>query len=535
MRRRRGYGKKGGGGRAAPGSTLDLVTLQDVDVRLWGRTLLAGVSFTLREGESWAVFGGNGAGKTTLLRLLRGDAWPHPGSRGRRLYHLDGEPTESPIGARERIALVSAEAQDAYVRRDWDVPVEDVVRSGFTAGVWPSGPLGAAEERSVDEALDLVGLSPLRRRSLPEVSTGEARRALLARALAPRPRALLLDEFLNGLDAASRALVLGAVSGMARRGTPLVLATHRPEEVPGEVERGAVLEGGRIVATGPRGEVEEWWLRRCRATSGEPLAPGRRPGGEVLFDVEGDVRVDGRRVLRGLRWTMRRGESWVIRGPNGAGKSTFLRLLLGEEHVAPGGRVARLDLGESPSVSEVKERVGLVAPDLQARHRADATGEEVVLSGFFGSIGLGQAPGPEHRDAAARWMEALGVAHLAGRSIQAVSYGELRRLLFARALVADPEVLLLDEPFHGLDPRARAEALDLVDRLCRSGRAVVLVTHHDDEVVPAIGRELRLRDGTVERQGPFAAAARTPVRRTSRAPAPGGRPSRLRRRGGTPG
>jgi len=195
-----------------------------------------------------------------------------------------------------------------------------------------------------------------------------------------------------------------------------------------------------------------------------------------------------------------------VRGPNGAGKSTLLRLLLGEEHLAPGGVVTRLDLGERPSVWEVKARVGLVAPDLQARHRGEATGEEVVLSGFTASIGRSEAAGPAERASAAAWMDALGVAHLAGRSVQAISYGELRRLLLARALVLDPEVLLLDEPFAGLEPRARAEAMDLVGRLAASGRAVVLVTHHDDEVLPCLDRELWLRDGRVVRSGARAGA-----------------------------
>jgi len=482
------------------------VSLEDVDVLLWGRTLLSGVSFSLREGESWALFGGNGAGKSTLLRLLRGDLWPHPQSPGRRLYHFDGEPSESPIGAREHIALVSAEAQDAYLRRDWEVKVEDVVRSGFTGGVWPTEPLSAEDERSVERAIGLLGLEELRRRTMLEVSTGEARRALLARALAPGPRVLLLDEFVNGLDAASRDLMLEAASDFARRGAPLVLATHRPEEVPPLVTRGALLVSGRIAASGPREEVEALWRQRSAAAAGAPLPAPPRAAAEVLFDVEGDVLVDGRRILSGLKWTMRRGESWSVRGPNGAGKSTFLRLLLGEEHLAPGGRIRRLDLGERPSVWEVKARVGLVAPDLQARHRTDSTGEEVVLSGFFGSIGLGDEPGLAERETAHRWMDALGIAHLARRGVHSVSYGELRRLLFARALVTDPEVLLLDEPFNGLEPRARAEAMDLVSRLCRSGRSVVLVTHHDDEVVPDVGWELRLRAGRVERVGPAPAA-----------------------------
>jgi molybdate transport system ATP-binding protein len=95
-------------------------------------------------------------------------------------------------------------------------------------------------------------------------------------------------------------------------------------------------------------------------------------------------------------------------------------------------------------------------------------------------------------------MDAVGAAHLAERSIQSVSYGELRRLLLARALAIDPDVLLLDEPFSGLEPCARAETMALVDALCRAGRPVVLVTHHDDEVPSSIAFQLRLRDGRVE-------------------------------------
>ena len=88
-----------------------------------------------------------------------------------------------------------------------------------------------------------------------------------------------------------------------------------------------------------------------------------------------------------------------------------------------------------------------------------------------------------------------------------MSYGEMRRLLFARALVTDPDVLLLDEPFNGLEPRARVLAMELVERLCRAGRTTVLVTHHDDEVVPSIRNELRLRDGRVEQASPIPGAA----------------------------
>lgn len=515
-----------------------LVSLDHVDVRLWGATLLEDVSFALREGESWALLGGNGAGKTTFLKLLRGEVWPHPSSRGRRLYHFpDRQPSESPIGSRERIALVSAEAQEAYVRREWDLAVEDVVRTGFRGGVWLTEPLSADEERAVDAALDLLGLGRLRRERILEISTGEARRALLARALAPRPRALLLDEFCNGLDAASRALVLGVVSEIARGGTPVVFATHRPEEIVPEVTRAAVIERGRLVVEGPREEVLARWapgsisIAAATPTAISPSSPTSTPSApspsratptsipaptsistpppappspRVLFSIErADVLVEGHLALRNLDWSMCDGENWAVVGPNGAGKSTFLRLLAGEAHPAPGGRIRRLDLPERHDVFEVKARLGMVAPRIQAEHRLDATGEEVVLSGFFASVGLGAEPSPAQRGAAARWMDRLGLSHLARRGIQALSYGELRRLLLARALVHDPEVLLLDEPWNGLDARGRAAMMALAQNLAAAGTRLVLVTHHEYEIPPAVNRLLELREGRAVYAGPW--------------------------------
>jgi molybdate transport system ATP-binding protein len=492
---------------------LLLVSLEDVDVRLWGAAILSGVTFELRESQSWAILGGNGAGKTTLLRLLRGDVWPHPESRGRRLYHFGAgaasvDPSESPIGARERMALVSAEAQDAYQRRGWDVRVEDVVRTGFAGGIWVTEPVTDEQEQRVDEVIDLLGIGPLRRQSILEVSTGEARKALLARALAPRPRVLLLDEFCNGLDAPSRAALLGVVSDIARRGTPIVFATHRLDEIVPEVTHAAILEGGRIVERGARAEVLPRWDSPFRPTSSWTQAATTTPTANAndgfLIAIENtDVLIEGHRVLRGIRWRMRHDENWVVRGRNGAGKSTFLRLLAGEEHAASGGRIVRLDLGEHPGLFEVRGRIALVGPKLQADHRLEATGEAVVLSGFFGSIGLPSEPTPAQRAAARRWLQRLGIEALAARGIQELSYGELRRLLLARALVIDPDVVLLDEPFNGLDPRGRVEMMGLLGDLCRSGTRIVLVTHHDGEVIPAVNREMELAGGKIAYQGPL--------------------------------
>jgi molybdate transport system ATP-binding protein len=472
-----------------------LVTLDRVDVTLAGARVLSGVSLTLHAGEGLGVLGDNGSGKSTLLRLLRGDLWPDPRAPGRRLFHHPHGASESPIGLRERLALVTPELQDAYVRRDWDLPVEAVLRSGFFDALWPEAAATPAQARRVTEVAEAMGVAHLLGRSMLELSRGEGRRVLLARALVGQPAALLLDEAFDGLDAAARASLLALVSAAARAGTAVVMATHRPEELVPEIAGVVRLEGGRASGPGPR----------------EALAPpppasaadGRRyrgTFGPVLFELTSvTVLREGRAVLSELDWTIRAGERWSVVGANGAGKSTLLRLLAGEEQPAR-GVADRLGLGPRAGLDALRGRVGLVSPELQARHRTDATGEEVVLSGFAGTIGLAVAPSAAQRARAREAAARLGIEGLLPRRIRSLSYGELRRLLLARALAPGPEALLLDEPLAGLDPAARRWVLALLDALGPDGPALVSVSHHADELPPGGGR-LHLSAGRLVRTG----------------------------------
>jgi molybdate transport system ATP-binding protein len=487
-----------------------LVSLEQVDVVLGGAPVLSGVSLTLHAGEGLAILGGNGSGKSTLLRLLRGDLWPHPGSPGRRLFHGPDGGSESPIGMRERLALVAPEAQDAYLRRDWDLPVEAVVRSGFFDALWPAEAATPAQRARVAEVAEAFGLGHLLGRSMLELSRGEGRRVLLARAMATRPAALLLDEACDGLDAGARGAFLELVSAAARGGTAVVMATHRPEELVPEIARVARIEGGRMVGIGPRAQVLPPAGKApvlapglacpgpgSRVPSPAPRRRGPEAPGPVLFRLDAaTVLVDGRAILSDLAWTIRRGERWAVVGGNGAGKSTLLRLLAGEEQPAR-GTVDRLGLGPRADAEQLRGRVGVVSPELQARHRLDATGEEVVLSGFAGTVGLAVPPTAAERAVARATAERLGIGGLLVRRIHSLSYGELRKLLLARALAPGPEALLLDEPLAGLDAPSRAWVLAALDA---PGPALVAVSHHPDEL-PRGGARLRLDGGRLSPGG----------------------------------
>jgi molybdate transport system ATP-binding protein len=483
-----------------------LVTLDRVDVRLAGATILEDVSLEVRAGEGLAVVGPSGSGKSTLLRLLRGELWPHPGSAGRRLFHGGDGPSESPIGARERFARVAPEAHDAYVRHDWDLAVEAVIRSGFSDEVFPPEAATPAQAARVREVADLLGVGHLLGRSVLELSRGEGRRVLLARALAPGPALLLLDEACEGLDARAREAFLAHVSAVLRGGTAVVMATHREEELVPEIGRVAEVSGGRVRVrereadrVRDRDRDRDHDHDRVRDRDGDQDVD--RDPRRVLFCASAvTVLVEGRAVLRDLDFTLRAGERVAVVGANGAGKSTFLRLLAGEEQPARGS-IRRLELGERAAAFELRGRIGVVSPELQARHRLDATGEAVVLSGFQGTIGLAEEPRPAERALALEAMARLGVAHLARRHLLTLSYGELRKLLVARALAPLPAVLLLDEPLAGLDAAARGWIARAVARACDAGAALVTVTHHRDELPPGIERVLALEGGRLRPEG----------------------------------
>jgi molybdate transport system ATP-binding protein len=475
-----------------------LVTLDRIDVSLGGSAVLSGVTLALHRGEGIAILGPNGSGKSTLLRLLRGDLWPDPRSPGRRWFHGADGAWESPIGVRERMGRVAPEAQDAYLRSDWDLPVEAVIRSGFFDALWPAEAATPAQAARVREVAAALEVGHLLGRSILEVSRGEGRRVLLARALAPWPDALLLDEACDGLDAAARADLLARVSEILRGGTAVVTATHRPDEIVPEVTRVVRLEGGRVVWEGAREEAAG-----AGPGSGGPgaraAALSSRSGRvararELVFSLRGaTVLVEGRAVLDGIDLDVAAGERWNVTGPNGAGKSTLLRLLAGEEQPAR-GEALRLGLTRA-GADDLRGRVSVVSPELQARHRLDAIAEDVVASGFAGSIGLA-APASGGERAAARAAAArLGIASLLSRRIHGLSYGELRKVLLARALAPRPAALLLDEPLAGLDAAARDWVLRVVAEVAADGAAVVAVSHHDDELPARPDGTARLQAG----------------------------------------
>lgn len=494
---------------------IPLVRLDGVDVAIDGNPILRNLRWCLRRGEHWAVLGGNGSGKSTFLKLLRGELAPAPGSTGRRIYGLDGEEQITAVGVRERIGLVSPELQTRYLAQEWCRTALEVIHSGFSAGDYTCQVLTAAQKRQATTLIRELNIAGLKRRNVQELSTGELRKVLIARALVSSPQVLICDEVCDGLDAATRADLLTLLNRVARRGTQLIITTHRDEELIPAMTHRLIFLQGQIIESGP---IPSRSVRSGTPAASNPkkkpprnhqaVRANRRTESKLLIQIErANVFLNNRQVLREINLEIRSGEHWAVLGPNGAGKSTLLKLIMGDLHPAWGGRVRRFEFTPQNTIWELKRRIGFVSPELQSSYRDDVTGLEAIASGFTSSIGVMLRPGRAQFATAARLAAKLGLAKLASRSVLQMSYGEFRRILIARAMVHRPQLLICDEPLDGLDADARRQIAAVLELAARAGTNLVMVTHHANDLPACVTHVIELRSGRAFRQG---AVARPP-------------------------
>ncbi len=484
-----------------------IISLNNVSVKIQGRTLLSGITWQLRSGEHWALIGGNGAGKSTLLRLIRGDLWLDPGSHGKRIYKFDSTAQESPIGIKKRIALVSAELHDAYHLNQWNMSGLEVVYTGFFDSAWLHQEPTDEQKTAAEKLLCAMKLDHLGSKDFLEMSQGEARKILIARAVVARPSILALDEPCNGLDFSSRRKILHMVEEIAATGTPVLYATHRVEELIPSITHVLIVDHGKITEQGEKdrvlaGESLHHAFEQDTTQQLPPLSGRRNRQGSLLIKIRhADVFVKHKKILDDISWVIHKAEHWAIIGRNGAGKSTLLKLIAGDVYPALGGEVQRFGVKDSGSIWDLRKRIGIVSPELQRDYAYDVEGIDAVVSGFFSSVGLYCTATSGQRDTARYWIDFFQLQHLSGKFLSEMSYGEQRKILIARAMVNSPDILIVDEPCSGLDSAARAGFLSFIEQAARSGVAVIMATHHIDEIISLITHIMIMDKGRIIAQG----------------------------------
>ncbi len=503
---------------------FDDVALRDADRLVFRRS-----RWTWRPGEQWAILGPNGAGQSLLARAIAGEV---PVAHGEIRYSLGDAAPEAAIvrlAPESQRALITAESSFYQARwhsgvtegertvKQFLSPASVEQRNRFEVGNRRRGDREFGQRQR--DWIRRLGIEALLPRKLIFLSNGEQRRVLLVHALLRSPRVLILEHPYDGLDVATRRRLQAVIHRLMHGGRPVVVVTSRPDELPPLATHLLLVDRQRIVAQGAKADLLRHPLVQRLAASGAdgrelpPEAIERKPARGSpnaaplveLNDVT--VRTGGQPILRDVRWTVRRGERWVLLGPNGSGKTTLLSLIQGDHPQA-----YALDLrlfGRRPhathTVWRTRQRIGWLSPELHLHHPAAWSCLAVVCSGFFNSVGLFQSCTPRQRATARRWLREFGLDDREESAFGELAHGDQRLVLLARAAVKQPDLLVLDEACQGLDAAHRAAILDAVDRLiARTNASLIFVTHHTGEWPRCVTHRLRLRAGRVVEVKPLA-------------------------------
>jgi len=409
---------------------------------------LRDVSLTLEPGEVVALLGPSGSGKSTLLRALAGLVPHFHGGRFVGRVVVAGLDTRRarPAQLAGTVATVFQDPEDQVVMT---IVANEVAFGLENIGVAPS-----EIWTRVERALESVDALHLWGRKTTELSGGELQRVCLASALALEPRLLLLDEPTSQLDPEAAALFLAAVE---RLGAAVVLSEHRVPRALDLATRVFFVDGGRVLLDAPSDEAVEWlsverphYARACvnqtQATAGAVVAE--------LHGVSYSYR-QAMPVLDGIDLELRRGEIVALEGPNGSGKTTLARIAAGLVEPQAG-------------TVELRGRAGYLSQD---------PGRYLVKETAIAEVALA-VNGDEQRAGAA--LDRVGLGWAAGRHPRDLSSGERERLALASVAVAEPDLLILDEPTRGLDPEWKATLGDWLQEYAASGRSVLLATHDRD-------------------------------------------------------
>ena len=349
------------------------------------------------------------------------------------------------------------------------------------------------EERRAqrDQLYQLFHMDEFLDKYIITLSSGELRKFQLTKTLFANPKLLIMDNPFIGLDAETRDQLRDLLKLLAvERDMEIMLVMSKTDDIPSFVD-----------------EVK--WIGTQETVPPHVLSPSQQEAILSLPYTDNDydcqhvidmknvcIRYGERTILKDLNWTVCNGERWALSGQNGSGKSTLLSLVCADNPQSYACDITLFDRprGSGESIWDIKKHIGYVSPEMHRSYKRNLPAIRIVASGLMDSIGLYAIPDPQDYDKCRWWLDIFGIGHLADKPFLQLSSGEQRLVLLARAFVKDPQLLILDEPLHGLDLWNRRLTKDIIETFCqRRGKSLIMVTHYQEELPNIITNQLFLK------------------------------------------
>lgn len=472
------------------------VHISQLTVRHANKTVLDKLDWSYGRGQHWTIGGLSGSGKSTLAKTIAG---LHPG-HGRIQVAYETAPTLRPITLYVpnwyQFTNMEGDRNFYYQQRYNRHQSQDTLTVRAELQHYSE-----KENLAFSEVLPIVavmGFDNQLESQLIELSSGEHKKLQLVKALWLRPQLLILDEPYTGLDNASRKALNTSLDELARQGIHVIIISN-DSNLPQTITHYAEIRNGRLVeVASPLAFSKD----RQRIKRPLPTFLKKHPtlNSDVIVHLN-DVRVryGDRVILDNVSWEVKAGEKWVLQGPNGSGKSTLLSLINADHPQAYGHDITLFGnkRGSGESIWDIKEKIGMISPEMHWYFDHHATVWHTVASGFYDSIGWFIDVKLQERRQIEELLEFFDLADTRNELLHTLPLGKQRLALLARTIIKNPPLLVLDEPCQGLDSQQTRYFNDVVDELSQYGKTLIYVGHYESQLPQSVNRRIVLEHGKV--------------------------------------
>lgn len=467
-----------------------LVTLSNVLPRIYGVETLQRVNLEIFKGENPVVIGPNGSGKSMLASLICGKI---SFSEGKMRFSFLPEGVTYKPGT-----IVKAGFESAYLMADYH---NMYYQQRFSATENESAPTVdeiLSQNNTDDIIIEKLRLKPLLKKRLIMLSSGELRRFLIASVLSKKPEIIIFDNPFIGLDVET-CKDLNDVFEIAADFTNMIFLVSDINDIPRISKSVIPVKDLKVL---PKISKEDF----LKNFNNDFFVS--RENHEVdcsdFFDYQHYENKDyenvaeltninlsypDKTIFNNLCWTIKRGEKWALQGCNGAGKSTLLSLLTADNPRAYSMDISLFDRkrGSGESIWDIKKKIGYISSEMHLFFRENQSCVKVAASGFFDTQGLFCKTTPQQNERALQILKMFNLEKFADVSFLKISDSMQRMVLLARTLIKNPDLLILDEPLHGLDPVNKQKAINIIETFCKQkGKTLIFVTHNENEIPPCV-------------------------------------------------
>lgn len=492
---------------------LTTIKIENGTARMPEWRLAQPVNLEINENEHIAIIGNNAGGKSLLVGMLTGS---HP---------LIDEPKY--CFGKNRSELISENIkyisfEDAYgtansnyyLQQRWNM--HDIDDETPTAGDFLNKELSIVNSKAEslyplrDKLYDLFSIRQMLDKYIISLSSGELRKLHIVKSLLSSPKILILDNPNIGLDKSTRNMLNTTLESLAAElNIQIILVQPSANGLPKFITH--IVEVNDLIVS-PKKEIKKFlndnnrestpvrkYEEKYKEVTGIPYTisdTASSPHDNVVEMHNVNITYGKRHIINDFNWTVANGDCWAINGENGAGKSTLLSLICADNPQCYACDISLFGRkrGSGESIWEIKKRIGYVSPEMHRAYKKNITALRIMASGMKDSVGLYTHATDDEISTCLRWMDIFGISKLKERNFLTLSSGEQRLVLLARAFVKDPQLLILDEPFHGLDENNKEMARNIIDAFARrKDKTIIMVSHYEEEYPSCINKVLTLK------------------------------------------